>query len=93
MTGRIAAQIESALQDSLHPDQLKVINESHLHAGHSGDDGSGESHFQIVIVCSQFAALSRIERHRMVFGILQSRLENLPHALSIKAFAPDQYQP
>ncbi|MFT5744639.1 MAG: BolA protein, partial [Paracoccaceae bacterium] len=45
----LAQEIHTALTDALAPDALEVVNESHLHAGHAGDDGSGESHWRIVI--------------------------------------------
>jgi len=79
-------QIRTALQNATLPTQLKVINESHLHAGHAGDDGSGESHFSIIVTSSVFNGKSRIERHRMIHTILEDSLSVLPHAISIKAF-------
>ncbi|MCB9991663.1 MAG: BolA family transcriptional regulator [Rhodospirillales bacterium] len=86
----IASQIEQILTESLAPEKLELINESHLHAGHAGDNGSGESHFRVIVVSGRFAGLNRIARHRMVFAILQEKLETMPHALSLKAFAPDE---
>lgn len=86
----ICTQIEQILTEAINPLELEVINESHLHAGHVGDDGSGESHFSIFIVAEKFSGLSRIERHRLVNGVLQQALPKLPHALSIKALAPGE---
>ena len=37
-------EMEAALQAAFAPSALEVVNESHKHAGHAGDDGSGESH-------------------------------------------------
>jgi BolA protein len=42
-------EIEARLTAAFHPSVLVVVNESHRHAGHAGDDGSGESHFHITI--------------------------------------------
>ena len=39
------------LQESLHPSKLEVVNESHLHAGHSGNPSGAadaETHFRHV---------------------------------------------
>jgi BolA protein len=75
------SRIETALTDRFQPERLKVINESHLHAGHnhSGSDhheafdGTGETHFRIRIVSGAFSGMSRIERHRAVNALLKDR--------------------
>lgn len=83
-------RIKKAISDNLQPEVVNVINQSHKHQGHSGDDGSGESHFDLYIVSKLLQGKSRVERHRMIFSILQNNIETLPHALSIKALAPDE---
>jgi len=84
----ITKQIENIIQETFHPITLEILNQSHLHAGHGGDDGSGESHFKIIIVSDMFIGKSRLARHRMVFEALEQALPVLPHALSITAFDP-----
>ncbi len=86
----ISKQIEQILHEAIQPESLEVINESHLHAGHAGDDGTGESHFRIVIVAERFDGMSRIARHRMINELLDEALPYRPHALSINARAPDE---
>lgn len=76
-------KIKEKLEESLTPSKLEVVNESHLHAGHAGDDGSGESHFHIEIASGRFDDLSRIERERLVHTVLADEMP-LIHALSIK---------
>jgi BolA family transcriptional regulator, general stress-responsive regulator len=78
----IAQEIEFRLTSAFHPTALTVTNESHLHAGHGGDDGSGESHFAIHIRAEPLAALSRLARHRAVqkaLGDLNTRI----HAIAL----------
>ncbi|KZY05596.1 BolA family transcriptional regulator, partial [Erythrobacter sp. HI0028] len=58
------------------------------HAGHSGDDGSGESHFTVVIEAAAFADQSRLERQRMVNRALGDIPGERVHALAIQASAP-----
>ncbi len=75
-------EIEHRLTAAFRPDALEVINESHRHAGHAGDDGSGESHFRVVIRAAAFAPMTRIARHRAVhqaLGDLTGRI----HALAL----------
>ena len=62
----VKSEIEARLHAAFAPERLEVVNESHRHAGHSGDDGTGESHFQILIRAPKLAAMSRVERHRAV---------------------------
>ncbi|MBU0799948.1 MAG: BolA family transcriptional regulator [Alphaproteobacteria bacterium] len=80
--------IKSKLTAALAPVHLRVENQSHLHAGHSGDDGSGESHFHVEITAQAFAGQSRVACHRMVHDILEDDIKARIHALSIKAEAP-----
>lgn len=75
-------EIEAKLRAAFSPRQLDVINESHRHAGHSGDDGTGESHFQIVIRADAFAMMSRVQRHRAVFAALGD-IPTRVHALGL----------
>ena len=79
--------IRQKLTESLTPTRLEIINESHLHAGHAGDDGSGESHFRVLIVSKRFAGLTRVAAQRLVYGVLTDELKNGIHALSISTLA------
>ncbi|MBL8905234.1 MAG: BolA family transcriptional regulator [Rhizobiales bacterium] len=74
----------------LRPDKLEVIDESHLHEGHAGSHPSGESHFRVRIVASQFAGQGRVARHRMINSALAEDLATRVHALAIEAYAPDE---
>ncbi|PHQ84663.1 MAG: BolA family transcriptional regulator [Thalassobium sp.] len=80
----LAQEIRTALNGALAPTTLEVINESHMHAGHAGDDGSGESHWRIVISVPSLADKSRIARHRAVHAALGDGIIGRIHALSIE---------
>ena len=56
---------------------------------HSGDDGSGESHFTVVIESSAFDGVSRLQRQRMVNAALGDIPGQRVHALAIKAKSPE----
>lgn len=80
------SKIEAILTDAFAPVELLVKDQSHLHAGHAGaKDGRG--HFDVTIVAEQFAGLSRIECHRIIYDALGSLMETDIHALSIHASA------
>ena len=78
--------LETEIRDalgSLSPQHLDVINESALHAGHAGDDGSGESHWRIVIKAASLDDMSRIARHRAIHSALGQDIIARIHALAI----------
>jgi BolA family transcriptional regulator, general stress-responsive regulator len=83
----LAEQIKAALESTFQPDSLQVINESHLHAGHAGDDGTGESHWRVVIRAAAFAPLSRLQRHRAVHAALGPTIIGRLHALAVEVGA------
>lgn len=78
------------LRAALAPTQLAVINDSASHRGHSGDDGSGESHFTVVIESAAFTGKSRLERQRLVNRALGDIPGQRVHALAIRASAPGE---
>lgn len=81
---RVADEIQARLQAAFAPTVLEVVNESHLHAGHSGDDGSGESHFRVKIASPAFAPMTRIARHRAVHAAIGPDLVARIHALALE---------
>ncbi len=80
----VAEEIRNRLETAFAPESLTVENESHRHAGHAGDDGSGESHFRVTIRAAAFAPMSRIDRHRAVHAALGPELTGRIHALALK---------
>ncbi|MBA4047892.1 MAG: BolA family transcriptional regulator [Sphingomonas sp.] len=89
-TGPVAAEIAARLTAALAPQSLQVINDSAHHAGHMGDDGSGESHFTVVIESAAFAGQSRLARQRLVNQALGDLMAGTVHALAIRARAPGE---
>lgn len=90
MTGPLAQEIEALLTAAFAPSHLAVNNDSAKHSGHSGDDGSGESHFTVEIESALFAGASRLQRQRMVNRALGDIPGQRVHALAIKARAPGE---
>ncbi len=84
VSGKISVQdqIEARLRAAFQPDELVVVNDSHKHAGHSGDDGSGASHFSIRVRAQALAPLTRVARHRAVQAALGD-LNTTVHAIAL----------
>lgn len=80
----IEAEMRARLEAAFAPSRLEIVNESHRHAGHAGDDGSGESHFAVTIRAAILAPLSRVERHRALHKALGDITKRV-HALALDA--------
>ena len=74
----------------LSPLRLEVDNESARHAGHGGDDGSGESHLTIHLVTKVFEGMPRLVRQRRVHELLHEEMETGLHALSLDLKTPGE---
>jgi len=57
---------------------------------HVAVDGDGH-HFQAVVVSEQFAGLSRIRQHQLVYAALEDRMREEIHALSLQTYTPEAY--
>ena len=75
--------IREKLTTALHPRELTITDESHLHIGHAGArDGRG--HFAVSIGADTFADKTTLQQHQMIYKALGELMETDIHALSIK---------
>ncbi len=84
-------RMRERLTAKLLPLQLDISDDSHLHVGHAGARG-GAGHFTVHVVAQAFADKTLIERHRMIYDLLQDMMHSEIHALSIQARSPDELQ-
>lgn len=87
---RVSGEIERKLNEALSPERLRVIDDSHRHAGHAGSRPEGESHFTVEVVSGAFEGKSRVERQRMVYGILADEFAGGLHALALSTLTPTE---
>ena len=93
--GPVAQIIRQKLQAALSPQRLELEDDSWRHAGHHHEGGmdakeGGESHFNLLIVSEAFEGQSRVNRQRAINKLLAEELAGPVHALSIKAFTPQE---
>ena len=82
-------EIIRLLADAFAPETLGVEDESYLHEGHAGaKDGRG--HFRVLIIATAFEEKSMIERHRLIYRVLDGMMRLDIHALAIDAWSPDE---
>ena len=89
--GRVYNSIIKKLS-MLKPAELVVEDESHKHAGHAGMDGSEavESHFNVRIIADCFEGLGLVQRHKMIYTLLDEEMKGGIHALSIYSKTPTE---
>lgn len=80
----VAQIMQEKIQDALNPSTLTIEDESYRHAGHAGANPKGESHFNMIIVSDAFEGQNRVQRQRMVYGILSDEMKGPVHALTLK---------
>ena len=81
--------IHERLNNAFNPAQLDIVDDSHQHAGHAGAAGGG-GHFTVTIVSEKFRDHPALERHRMVYQAVDDLMPAEIHALSIKAYSPEE---
>jgi BolA protein len=80
-------RIERRVHDRFAPTHLEVRDDSGQHAVPKGS----ESHWALLIVSGAFEGLSRVARHRAVYGALSDELTSGVHALKLETFTPDEW--
>jgi BolA family transcriptional regulator, general stress-responsive regulator len=78
-------EVRSLLEKSFATTQVAVRDDSADHAGHGASGG----HYAVLVVSARFAGRNAVERHRMVYGALESMGERI-HALQIQALTPEE---
>jgi acid stress-induced BolA-like protein IbaG/YrbA len=51
-----------------------------------------DTHFEALVVASEFEGRRPLQRHQLVYATLGSRMGREIHALSIQAFTPDEWR-
>ncbi len=88
MTEARVDMIRECINAALEPVELDIVDESHLHAGHTGHGGAG--HFRVRIVSEKFEGQAPLARHRLVYAAVASLMPEEIHALSIDAVTPGE---
>ena len=90
MTDRISLIRERLA--GLQPIELRIEDESHLHAGHAGARG-GAGHYRVYITAEAFRGKAPVARHRLVYDQVQDLMPHEIHALAIHASVPSAPSP
>lgn len=77
-------KIKAAISDGIDAFEIQVINDSHKHSGHAGDDGSGQTHFTLRVVSDEFSGCSRMQRQRKINCLIGKLFEEGLHAIQME---------
>ncbi|HEY3078187.1 MAG TPA: BolA family protein [Burkholderiales bacterium] len=72
------------------PESVRQGIEAGLACEHVEVAGDGQ-HFQALIVSTEFAGRSRVQRHQLVYAALGERMREEIHALSMRTLTPQEW--
>mgnify|MGYP005634115457 FL=1 len=82
-------EIKQRITKNLSSAKIEIIDQSNQHSGH-GDPNKG-SHFNAIIISTDFDGLSLIQRHQKIYKILGKDMGSRIHAFSMKIFTPKEF--
>jgi acid stress-induced BolA-like protein IbaG/YrbA len=74
----------------VEPGSIEASIRAGLPCTHLEVRGDG-AHFEAVIVSPDFAGLTRVRRHQLVYAALGDRMREEIHALSMQTLSPDEW--
>ena len=83
---QLTACIQERIEKAFKPQQLRMVDDSHLHEGHRYN--TGKAYFTLHIQSDCLNALPRVKAHQSIYALLDDLMQNEIHALSIKLMAP-----
>ena len=88
----IETEISKILNENLAPQNLILQDQSSRHNDHNEQARNlGQTHFALEIVSEKFADLSRVERQRMIYELLDEIFKTTQlHALTMKLLTPEE---
>lgn len=89
MTDR-ADRIRACLHQVFDPAEVIVQDDSAKHAGHSGAQPGGETHYSVRVVSPAFAGQSRVARSRAAHEAVAAEFAAGLHALSLRLLTPEE---
>jgi BolA protein len=79
--------IRTKVEQALAPQELIILNESHMHAGPAAN-----SHFNLTLVSKQFEGKRPVARHQMIYKVLADELAGEVHALALHLFTLEEWE-
>lgn len=81
-------EVKLLLNPVLKPSYIEIADESDLHIGHAGSTGG--AHLSLYVVSKTFINQTRVERHKLVYKILDGLIPSRIHAIKIQALNEEE---
>lgn len=85
-------RITGASNGQMNSEDITRLVEAGLPAGKVIVRSDDNTHFEAVVVSADFEGKSRLQRHQLVYAALGNSMASAIHALSIRAYTPDEWQ-
>ena len=76
-------QIEKKVIKKINPENIVLVDNSHLHTKHKFFDSS-KLHLKIIIKSKKLKQMNKIDAHKEIFSILKDEMSKKIHALEIE---------
>ena len=76
----------------MHPNEVKKLLSTQINCEHIEVFGEDQRHYEALVVSKEFLGLMKIKRHRLIYQALGNHMIQDIHALTIKAYTPEEYQ-
>jgi stress-induced morphogen len=90
-----ADRLQATLSRTFSPTVLQVQDDSAHHAGHSGAQEGGQSHYSVLLVSAAFQGQNRVARSRAVHAALAAEFgpaeQGGMHALALTLRTPEEH--
>ena len=85
----ISEKISHLIKKEIDVLEIQIIDESYKHANHQKDTRGG--HFKLRIVSDSFIDMTLLNRHKLIYQILDKMMKVEIHALSMKLLTNLEY--
>ena len=85
----ISEKISHLIKKEIDVLEIQIIDESYKHANHKKDTRGG--HFKLRIVSDSFIDMTLLNRHKLIYQILDKMMKVEIHALSMKLLTNQEY--
>jgi len=75
----------------VNPEHIQTLITAHLPDCTATVTSPDNTHYEATVISSSFAGKRALQRHQLVYGALGSLIGDEIHALSIRAFTPQEW--
>ena len=76
-------EIKDKITREIKPDDISIIDNSHLHTTHKSFDKK-KFHLKIIIKSKKLNTVNKVDAHKTIFSILKKEMKEKIHALEIE---------